>query len=299
MTKMKILVTGGTGFVGSHLIELLSHKGYELYVLVREGASLARLQRFKSAIHFVDRNGLHSAFSNDLDAVIHLATSYGRGNSNFFSSIAKSNILLGLKLLDLCIQHNVGLFINTDSFFNDARYNNTYLKSYTLSKKQFIEWLHVAKETLNIANMKLHHVYGPFDNETKFIPWLINEIQTQKTVDLTSGEQFRDFVYIDDVVAAYEFVLEHHPRAKPGFKEYVVSSGVKTTVRDFCEKLHKRITQVNGRANANLRFGKKIEPNEIYDVYNENANLTHLGWEPKFSLDMGIEKLLTPPLQKK
>ncbi|AWY01060.1 hypothetical protein A8139_20875 [Marinomonas primoryensis] len=298
MNSVTVLVTGGAGFVGSHLVKKLCEMGYDLYVLAREGSNLSKLDSVKDKVSFFNMEDLDSIFEKkNIDIVIHLATDYGRKKEGL-SGLVNTNVVLGLKLLDNCVKYNVGLFVNTDSFFNDSKYKNTYMQNYTLSKKQFSDWLKVTGNDLNVVNMKLHHVYGPYDNEGKFIPWLMDQLLKSDNVDLTSGDQLRDFIYVDDVVSAYVSILINCRKNKKGFVEYIVSTGEKTKLSDFCMKLQDSMRLLSSTENATLSFGKKTVDDEIYDVYNDNTDLIRLGWRPEFTIEQGVEELVKSHLRK-
>lgn len=300
MSKQTVLLTGATGFLGSHLLDALIQQGYSVVVLKRSTSNLWRIEHLarKYKSYDVDIQTTSEIFGLEkIDVVIHLATDYGKGKEGF-ADIVEANVLLGVNLLDNCIKHGIQLFVNTDSFFNDSRYASNYMQNYTLSKRQFLDWLHVAKSSLSIVNMKLHHVYGPCDGHEKFIPWLFEQLLTKKSVDLSSGMQFRDFIYIEDVVSAYISIIESHENDLKGFAEYTVSTGEKTRLRDFCIKVKEVMELQTKTAVAKLNFGKKAFEGEIYDVFNDNSDLLALDWKPEFTLDKGIQEFVKVNLNK-
>lgn len=297
MSSIRAIVTGGTGFIGSHLVKQFCQRGYEVYVPIRESSNLSRLESVADRVIFFNFDELDFIFKKQIHTVLHLATEYGRKEEGF-SSVVETNVLFGLKLLDKCIQCNVELFINTDSFFNDESSPSTYMQKYTLSKRHFLDWLQIAKYKINIVNMKLHHVFGPYDNNDKFIPWLIDQLLTQDSVDLTSGKQYRDFIYIDDVVSAFLVVIDNPLAHKDSYCSYTVSSGLKTSVRDFCLSLQKKMISDFKIKPAKLNFGKKVTEGEIYDINNDNSCLVNIGWQPEVPLDQGIERVLSFYLEK-
>ena len=69
-----------------------------------------------------------------------------------------------------------------------------------LAKKQINNWYSKITD-LRIVNIKLEHLYGKFDSKTKFIPWLIGELEMNKTLELTECKQKRDFISTFDVVS--------------------------------------------------------------------------------------------------
>jgi nucleoside-diphosphate-sugar epimerase len=146
--------------------------------------------------------------------------------------------------------------------------------------------------------MKLHHVYGPNDGDEKFIPWLLKQLLTKERVDLSSGMQYRDFIYIKDVVSAYISIIESHESYLKGLAEYIVSTGEKTRVRNFCIKLQEIVELKAEKSVAKLNFGEKYFEGEIHDIFNDNSDLLALNWKPEFTLDNGIDELVEINLNK-
>ncbi|MBE0472541.1 MAG: NAD-dependent epimerase/dehydratase family protein [Methyloprofundus sp.] len=162
-----------------------------------------------------------------------------------------------------------------------------------MSKKQFVEWLTQQADRIQVVNLKLEHMYGPKDDTTKFVPWVISQLkQNVPEIKLTKGEQKRDFIYIDDVVSAYLTVLEKAPGLAK-FNEFDVGSGELVTVRSFLEQL-KKSYQVNfGEVETKLAFGAiPYREGEMMTVEVNNQGLIDLGWTPDASLTQGLEKIL-------
>jgi nucleoside-diphosphate-sugar epimerase len=84
------------------------------------------------------------------------------------------------------------------------------------------EWLQKAAGKVQVINMKPEHMYGPKDDVKRFVPWVINQLEkNEKQINLTSGIQERDFVYVTDVVSAYIRVLEHRNSLESFIEAYI------------------------------------------------------------------------------
>ena len=132
-----ILLTGATGFVGSHLLKTLTVIGYRVIIILRNNSSTARISSFLGSVivYNIDHVPLDSVFKeNPIDIVIHLATHYGRKGESI-SAIAQTNLIFGLNLLDEALAHGVSLFINTDTFYHQGSVISEHLQTYSLSKK--------------------------------------------------------------------------------------------------------------------------------------------------------------------
>ncbi len=288
-TNLTILLTGATGFLGSHLLEALLKQGYSLVVLKRSSSNLWRIEhlagQYKS--YNVDTAPLEKAFEEQrIDCVIHTACHYGR-NGDPISQVVEGNLMFGLRILDACLK------FNTDTFFNTDTLLQKHLNVYTLSKKQFVEWLTQQSDKVQVVNLKLEHMYGPKDESTKFVPWVISQLQQNVTeIKLTEGEQERDFIYIDDVVSAYLTVLEQ-ARNLPSFSEFDVGTGQLVTVKKFLEQLKVSYQTFFGEIETKLAFGAiPYREGEMMTVQVNNQGLCDLGWTIKTSTESGLKKVL-------
>ncbi|MDX8380855.1 MAG: NAD-dependent epimerase/dehydratase family protein [Ghiorsea sp.] len=290
-----VLLTGATGFLGSQLLEALLNAGYKVIVLKRSTSDTGRINQLLSLIkvYDVDCIPLENAFKEQrVDAVIHTACHYGRDIEST-ADLVESNVMFGLRVVDACIQHNVRTFVNTDTFFNNGEGKQKHLSGYILSKKQFVEWLYQKSNSLQIINLKLQHMFGPKDGGSKFIPWVISEMDQRKAeINLSPGDQLRDFIYIDDVVAAYLTVLNGQMKL-PSFITLDVGTGKLTSLKQFLNTLKLIYGNIFGEVRGHLNFGAvPYLEGELMTVEVDNTELMNLGWSAKVSLEKGIENLL-------
>lgn len=290
MTRLPtILLTGATGFLGSHLLEALINKGYKVVILKRSTSKLWRIQHLVASVisYDVDVEPLEQAFKEQyIDVVIHTACHYGR-NGDSKSEIVETNVLYGTQILDSCIKHNTQTFINTDTLLGKN------LNTYSLSKKQFVEWLKKESENTQVINLKPEHMFGPKDDSTKFVSWILHQLREGvPIINLTKGEQERDFVYVNDVVSAYIAVLEKR-QTLGMFSEFDIGSGQLTTVREFLEKLTSVYVGTIGPTKTKLAFGKiPYRDGESMTVELNIQPLKDLGWSAKTTLTHGIKELI-------
>lgn len=275
--------------MGSHLLETLLNQGQNVVILKRSTSDLWRIQHLLDRVksYDVDIEPIENAFrQQQIDAVIHTACHYGR-NADSLQKIYGSNMVFGLSLIEVAIESNTKTFINTDTLLNK------HLNFYTLSKKQFVECLEKLSEKIQIINLKLEHMYGPKDDETKFISWIVNQLARQvECISLTKGEQLRDFVYVDDVVSAYLTVLENS-NTLPKFCEYDVGTGSLTSIKEFVCELVTSYEKKYGKCKTSLGFGLiPYREAETMSVVVNNAPLIELGWIAKTTLSDGISRSL-------
>lgn len=291
---VKILITGATGFLGSYLTKSLVGEGHKVIILKRSFSNTWRISDILPmvSIYDIDRCSLEQPFVDyeGIDVVIHTATNYDRNEDNFIE-IFESNVSFPLKLLDIAASFQTTAFINTDSFINKGNLDYQYLIKYALTKKQFLKWgkQFASAGKIRFVNVKLEHIYGPFDSDYKFTTYVIKScLKNVPELKLTPGHQKRDFIYIEDVITAYSLLLQQGLQGLEFFKEYELGTGESLTVRHFVELVH-RLT----KSKTNLKFGTiPYRENEIMESKASNEELKKLGWVCKINLDEGIKRIL-------
>lgn len=283
-----ILLTGATGFLGSHIARTLLANGHVVVALKRSTSRLNRLDGVVSAITFYDVDGLDldTLFKEhrQIDAIIHTATTYGRHNETV-SEIFAANTGFPLQLLDAGCRVGVKVFINTDTILDK------YLNIYSLSKNQLLQWgkFFSIHNKIKFINLRLEHFYGPTDDPTKFTTFVINNCMANTPeLKLTLGEQRRDFIYIDDVVSAYLLVLEKARVFDQSFVEFDVGTGESVSIRSFVEAVH-GLT----RSQTKLVFGAlPYREGEVMHSAADTTGLRSLGWQYQYDLVTGLKMVI-------
>ena len=285
---MRILITGITGYLGSHLATALINRGDEVIGLKRTLSSLNRIESIlpKLTLHNLEDIHLNQLINNieNVDAVIHTATSYGRKGEGI-EEILQANLNFPLNLLSAAIASGVKLFINTDTALDKS------LNPYALSKGQFAEWgkYYADQKKIQFLNLRLEHFYGQNDDPTKFTAHVINSCLNNVTeLNLTLGEQLRDFIYIDDVIKAYLLLLEKYSTFEENFVEIEIGSGIAVTIKDFVESV-KNLTG----ATTDLNFGA-IPYRDGEAMYSKATidKLKALGWNCNQDINAGISLVI-------
>jgi CDP-paratose synthetase len=287
--KKVIVITGINGFLGSHLASLLN-EDYHIIGLVRDIRNNSRIFDCNYTLFTSDSKSITDLFNRfEIHAIIHTATIYKPKVS--IEELLQTNLLLPALLYEKANQQNVKVFINTDTFFNVENSKYDYLNSYTMSKRNCLSWLKSIQGNCKLINMKLHHIYGPNDAESKFVTTILNKLKNNETtIALTPGQQKRDFIFITDVCEAYKVVMESILTFNEGskFNEFEVGTGHSISISDFLLKAK----ELSG-SSSNLEFGAlPYRENEIMDAKANNYKLLQLGWEPSTNLKLGISCLL-------
>lgn len=287
---MNILLTGGSGFLGSALAKALQVEGHQVSLLLRASSSLTRLKsvehrfavrRFENATEI--SNAIKETKPN---VVIHTACSYGRSNETDLE-VLEANFVYGAKILQFLSQ-----FGGPVKFINVGTPLPSNVSVYALSKNSFVEWgkaiAQKPKSKIKFLNILLQHMYGEGDDPTKFTTKIIQACQSrQAELGLTQGLQRRDWIYIDDVVGAFLAILKNVDQFGVS-DEVEVGTGVALTVREFAETV-KKLTGSKTR----LLFGDiPYRENEPMLCKANLLRMNSLGWKPLFDLETGLLKTL-------
>lgn len=288
-----IVISGASGFLGSHLTRHFARQGHRIVALMRARSSLRRLRDVLNLIHTAPADGdslggvlrAHAPVA----AVIHTATHYGRAGSSW-TELVETNLCWSMRLAEAAIEAQATCFLNAGSALPPG------VSPYALSKFQFSQWLErlAQRAPVQFVDVKLETMYGEDDNPEQFIPYLIlNCMKHTERIALTSGEQRRDFIYIQDVVAAFArlvafYALERGRSPDGKLATYAVGSGVATPVRQVAELIH-ALT----RSRSALDFGAKPQrPHEVMWSQADLSAMRALNWSPQVDLREGVQRTI-------
>jgi CDP-paratose synthetase len=285
MTQTLIL-TGGTGYLGSHLLKKILDQGFRVILLKRSSSETERLSPLLDRVISIDidHQDLENVFAKYCPwSILHLATQYSCGLEDY-SKIVGSNLEFPLKLLNLAKKYGVKSFINIDT---SLAWDTS---PYALSKKQLVSWLKVFSAPVKCVNIVLENFYGPFEGSNKFVSMVIRAILSGSNhLGLTAGDQSRDFIYIDDVVAAILTLLNQLGEMPQEWNSFEVGSGESVTIKQLVYK----IADLTPDCKTRFDFGAvPYRPNEPMETRANLSAILKLGWSPKVSLADGLAETI-------
>ena len=295
-----VLVTGGAGFVGSHIVDRLSPENKVTVLDNLFTGSLSNLEGSKDRITFVKGDILDEALVKDLvseaDYIFHLAANVGNIKSlkdpHFDMNV---NIKGMLNLLEACRNSNVKRLVYSSSgaIFGEAKYlpidedhplnpESPYAVSKLAAEKYAFAFYKVYG--IPTASVRYFNIYGPRQDTSEYANAVsIFLSKTSKGEPLTiygDGEQTRDFVFIGDVVTANLLAAIHPAAAGEIFN---ISTGLATTINQITEILK----EVSGRE-SQINFA----PSRAGEVLHSRATIEKasklLGYAPKTELKEGL-----------
>jgi CDP-paratose synthetase len=279
MATETILITGANGYLGSRLVKAFIPK-YKVIGLIRNN-NKDRLLNVSDSIEIFDVNqdSMEKVFNHKIDLIIHTAVCRNEGS---LKDMLQSNLIFPLTLLEKGIQNNVTHFINLDTMLLRQ------MNQHTMTKKQFVDWLFFYSDQINVINLQLELFYGPGFNKSNFISIMINKmLHNEPEIDLTLGEQKRDFLYIDDVISLFDYIINNTQKFK-GFQEFQVGYGKSYSIRYVVELMHKLTS-----SSSTLNFGKiPYRTNELMLSKPDLKRIRELSWQAKTDLHEGLIKVI-------
>jgi nucleoside-diphosphate-sugar epimerase len=303
MDQNRVLITGATGFIGSHLTERLIREGFEVGILKRENSDVWRIKNLSDKIvafdvDLRDTQEVSKAVSHFRPEVIfHLATYYAvEHKPHEIPLMVDTNVLGTINLLEASKESMVKLFVNTSSCFvykeseNKLRENADLspLNLYALTKIQAEQACSFYAEEygLKTITFRLFPPYGPADHERRLIPYVIKSLFDGERLKMTTGEQRWDFVYVDDIIDAY-FKLLNIPNLPEKHEIFNIGTGNVVSVREVVSRIKKIIG-----SELELEWG--AIPHRKNEVWFTSADISKtenfLKWQPKIQiLGEGLE----------
>ncbi|HZZ98492.1 MAG TPA: NAD-dependent epimerase/dehydratase family protein [Candidatus Saccharimonadia bacterium] len=297
----KIILTGGSGFIGANLAQRLIHNGHEVHLLLRKRYHPWRLRAMKDDLHLHIVELQNSAQLKRVfatvrpDWIFHTAVYGAYSSQQNLEEMIETNIDGTAKLLDAAALVGFEAFVNTGSsseygYVATPPRETTLLRpnsNYALTKAAATHFaqLKAATTKLHIPTLRLYSVYGPYEAATRLIPTLLQHARKHRLPLLVGPTIARDFVYVDDVIDAYlKAAATRTTELGPIFN---IGSGTQTTMRQLVA-LTKKDFHVTQKPN----WGSM--PNRAWDtsswVANANKAKKQLHWKAKTPLKAGLHR---------
>ena len=141
--------------------------------------------------------------------------------------------------------------------------------------------------------MIIHHMYGPKDDKNKFITSILTSlINQEKMINLTKGQQLRDFIYVHDVALAFMQVLIERKKRKK-YEEYDVCSGYPMSIKELVNIIVETYETSIGKNKTQLNFGAiEVVENKLINKNITNKLLKDIGWNNYIGINEGIKNTL-------
>ena len=291
---MKVLITGATGFIGQNLIRLLHFKGYEIHCIVRSNSDISSITVKVNFFKYDENIDSLIVFfqKEEFDGVIHLASLFLTSHTkDDISALISSNIKFGTELLQSCKESNVKWFINTGTFWQHYQ-NETYnpVNLYAATKQAFEDIAKYFTQTsgLIFTTLNLNDTFGANDTRNKIFTIWSEIAKTGEILQMSHGEQIMDICYIEDVINAYETLInyiESNPDDVKN-KNFAIHSNERMSLKQLSKVFENAVN-----ISLNIEWGKRnYREREVMLPWSDTLPLP--GWKQKYSLREGIQKTI-------
>jgi dolichol-phosphate mannosyltransferase len=298
----RVLVTGGTGFVGANLVRRLLGDGHDVHLLVQPAFTTWRLADLRREVHLVHAD-LAEAPAVDAavrrvrpDWIFHLAA-YGAYSWQLdLERMLRTNVLGTVNLARAALRQGVGAFVNTGSSseygFKDHRPSerewldpNSHYAVTKAAATQFCRYT-AQSENVHLVTLRLYSVYGPWEEPGRLMPAVVVHAADNRLPPLVAPDTARDYVYADDVCDAY--VRAATRTRLPRGAVFNVGSGRQTTIRQV-------VAAARGALGVRARPVWGSMPNRRWDttvwVSDPRAIRRALGWRARTPLAQGLRRM--------
>src|SRR5918992_4845610 len=307
---MKILITGGAGFLGSHLCEKYVHDGHVVYALdnlmngnLNNICTLLHKNNFKFIHDDICNDTVYSKLPSDLDAIIHLGAQIHVDRSIVNpAETFKINVEGTLKILEFARMNDVKkvLHASTSEVYGTAKYtpmdeSHPLLAShpYGVSKIAADRLCYTYNETydLGVEIVRCFNLFGPRQKDTGYggvIAIFINRVlQDKPPIIYGDGEQTRDYMFVEDAINAYDMVLK--AKNNVGRAGLNFGTGTEVTVNKIAELVIKHAGMNEGLRPIHVD-ARPVEVQRLYADISKASKL--LGFKPQVELEQGIASLI-------
>ena len=292
--KKKILIIGGSGFIGYHLAKRCLAKGWSvssfstskpkkirklkhLNYIIGDISKLNHLSRIKGYFDFVVNLGGHVDHKNKIKTY----------NSHFQGTKNLAKFFLNRKIKIFIQMGSSGEYGKLKSPHNE-KFSGNPSSSYASSKLKASNYLInlFKKENFPVVILRLYQAYGPKQSINRLIPIIITNSISNKSFPCSEGKQFRDFIYIDDVIDAIVKCIT----SKKYILGQIFNLGTGKSIK--VAKIIKKICSLTKKGKP--QFGKlKMRKDETLKIFNNIKKIENtLGWRAKISFNKGLQETL-------
>ena len=292
--KKKILILGGTGFIGYYLAKQALKKGFQVSSLSKNNPVKKRyLKKVKYIIADIsNKNLINKKIKENFEYVINLA---GYVNHSNKEKTYKSHYIGCKNISNFFLQKNIKKFIQVGSSMEyglakspqnetlKCKPKSIYGKAKFLSTKYLLNLY--KKKKFPVTIIRLYQVYGPYQDLNRFIPIVINSCKYNKNFPCSHGRQSRDFLYIKDLTDAIFLILKN---SKANGEIFNIGSGKPLKIMNIIKKI------VRYYKSGNPQFNKiKLRKEEQMKIYSNIYKAKKiLNWKPKVKFLNGLVKTI-------
>lgn len=288
----KVVITGGTGFIGINVTNEMLRRGYQVHQMVYGGRPVAQENVVYHDMNLMDAASVDRFFDkNPIDSLIHLA--WYVGPKCHVSNLNMDWVIATLHLLKSFAEHGGRRFLGAGTV-SEYEYKYGYLREdetptnpgtlYGNGKNAVYNTARVycAQNGIDFKWPRIFNLYGPNEKPARLMPSVINSCLRGEDVRVSDCLKFQDYLHVEDTARGIASVFDSDLQGAVN-----ICSGRPVQLREIVEKIA-RFTDFRGQilwGAIPAAFGDDL-------VVGQNEKLKSTGWTPKYSLDTGLQQTI-------
>jgi dTDP-glucose 4,6-dehydratase len=320
--KKNILITGGAGFIGCHVVQLFVQKYHEYHIInldcLTYAGNLENLSQIENApnytfekVDILDVEALTAVFEkHQITDVIHLAAeSHVDRSITDPLAFVKTNVIGTVNLLNVAksywkeYQHHLFYHVSTDEVYGSLDHGGFFTETtpydpqspYSASKASSDHFVRAYSNTYKLKTVisNCSNNYGPNQFPEKLIPLCINNIKNNRPLPVYGkGENIRDWLFVVDHARAIDLVFHKGKSGETynigGFNEWMNIDIVKL----LCQKMDEKLGREIGTSEKLITYVKDRAGHDLRYAIDASKIQKELGWEPSLQFEEGISKTI-------
>jgi len=303
MERLKILITGATGFIGANLTHFFLFNGNDVAITLRNESNTWRISDIKDdltvfTMDITNLGHVKDVFTSYKPDVVINASAYGgyHFEKNLWQ-IFNVNLYGTINLVETFLKSNSSLLINTGTsseygFKEKPMHENDQLEPYgPYAVSKAASTLYCRSRSLEegrkIVTFRLFSPYGYYEEPHRLIPYVLLSAMRSSKLQMNNPNSVRDFIFIDDISQAYGCLIERMDSIDGG-EIFNLGSGLETSVNkivEIAENITGRELKIDWQ-HSEERIGDKA----THWVADISKIMAVLNWKPKYSLEEGLSK---------
>lgn len=289
--KLRILITGSTGFVGKTTVSYFQSKGMnDLYLLVRNTKKAEMLFSDCKIITTEDDDWMDSVAKLNPNIVLHLAAFFtGCHDGENINKLIAANIQFTTLLLEAISKTDCRHFINIGTFsefrYGDGQYNPNNLYSATKTAQRPIIQYYQSISKWHWLNVVVYSPYGRKNTYKKVIDYMVDALDSKEPVAFTRCEQVLDFIHVDDMADFFYTLIQKIDQLNQSYYQFYLGTGKGYSLKDVANKIENIFGK---RINANFGGRDYSDQDIMYSVAPIEQNISVLNWRSSIDIDKGL-----------